>query len=358
MAMMRPATPVTIDEVDERFDEIIDVRSPSEFEEDHLAGAINLPVLDDEERVRIGTTYKQTDAFLARREGAAIVAERAAVYIRGHFADKDPSYFPLVYCWRGGMRSNSLAVILSSIGWRVCVLEGGYREYRRSIVKWFAETERIDQLRFIVIAGLTGSGKTDILHVLAENGNQVLDLEGLAIHRGSLLGNEPDQPQPSQKYFESQLYRQLRSFDPERPVFVESESHRIGRMQQPSRLWKKIKESPVIEIAIPRSERARYLLEGYDHFCKDAPSLKGRLALLKGVRGQKVIDAWSELIDSGQWTVFVEDILEHHYDPAYLRSRKSHFQTAIVRIEEDDISPNGIEKIAEKIVQAAAKSEE
>ena len=356
--MIRPATLVSIDAVDDRFDEIIDVRSPSEFNEDHLAGAINLPAMNDEERARIGTTYKQNDAFLARREGAAIVAERAAVYIRGHFAGKDPSYFPLVYCWRGGMRSNSLAVILSSIGWRVCVLEGGYREYRRSIVKWFAETERIDALRFIIIAGLTGSGKTDLLHSLAEKGNQVLDLEGLAIHRGSLLGNEPDQPQPSQKQFESLLYRQLRSFDPERPVFVESESHRIGRTQQPSRLWKKIKQSPVIEIAIPRAERARYLLEGYDHFCKDAPSLKGRLALLKGVCGQKPIDAWSELIDSGQWMVFVEDILEHHYDPAYRRSRKSHFQKAFEQIEADNISPDGIDKIAEKILQAVTKSQE
>lgn len=354
---MRQATPIQADEINGRFDEIIDVRSPSEFAEDHLPGAINLPVLNDEERARIGTIYKQVDTFLARRDGAAIIAERSASYLRGHFANKDPSYFPLVYCWRGGMRSNSLAVILAAVGWRTGVVTGGYREYRRETVRWFAEDPLLDKIKLVVLAALTGSAKTDVLRKMKADGAQVLDLEGLAVHRGSLLGNEPDQEQPSQKLFESRLRSALLEFDLEKTVYVESESHRIGKVQIPVRLFRRIKAAPVVELLVPRPERARYLLETYAHFCADRDSLKARLAMLEKVRGQKQIDDWGAMIDAGDWQGFVEHMLEFHYDPAYRRSRKTLFQDATSRLESDDLSPAGIARLATAFVSLAESLE-
>lgn len=189
------------------FDAVIDVRSPAEFADDHIPGAINLPVLNDDERARVGTIYKQESPFAARKVGAALVSRNIARHLDEHFADKPKEYRPLVYCWRGGQRSGSFAIILSQIGFRATVLGGGYKTYRGQVMDGLREVS--GRFEFRVLAGRTGSGKTRVLREMAALGGQVLDLEELAVHRGSLLGSEPGCPQPPQRLFESLLYQRL-----------------------------------------------------------------------------------------------------------------------------------------------------
>lgn len=336
-----------------RFSEIIDVRSPSEFAEDAVPGALNLPVMDDDERARIGTVYKQESRFRARREGAAIVAEHAARHLRGHLSEKGGEYYPLVYCWRGGMRSGSLATILAAVGWRVAVLEGGYQAYRGELVRWFAEDLEQRKIRFVVIAGLTGSAKTHVLHALAESGEQVLDLEARANHRGSLLGSEPDAPQPSQRRFEGFLWDDLRRFDPTRTVFVEAESHRIGNLQIPPVLWALLKKSEVIELLVPLEVRRDFLLRTYPHFTDDPASLLAKLAYLHSLHGTARIEEWGTLVRGGDWKVLVDSLLASHYDPAYRRSRLKLYREALATVETDSLLPAAIPLLAEKVRQAA-----
>ncbi len=189
------------------FDAVIDVRSPAEFADDHIPGAVNLPVLNDDERVQVGTVYKQVHPFEARKLGAAMVSRNIARHLDEHFAGHPNGYRPLVYCWRGGQRSGSLATVLGQIGFRVTVLAGGYKTYRGEVLDGLRDAAERVQLR--VLAGRTGSGKTAVLRAVAAAGGQTLDLEELACHRGSLLGAEPGQPQPPQRLFESRLFERF-----------------------------------------------------------------------------------------------------------------------------------------------------
>ena len=214
------------------FDDVIDVRSPSEFAEDHLPGAISLPVLSDAERARVGTIYVRDDRFRARRIGAALVARNAAAHIEERLADRGGGWRPLVYCWRGGQRSGAFAVILDQIGWRVGQLEGGYRSWRRLVSELLYQGALPHRL--VVLDGNTGTAKTDILHAVARRGGQVLDLEGLAAHRGSVLGAVAG-GQPSQKAFETRLASAVAALDRSRPTLVEAESSRIGERMVPPR---------------------------------------------------------------------------------------------------------------------------
>ncbi len=309
------------------FTEIIDVRSPSEFEDDHIPGALNLPVLSDEERAEVGTIYKEKP-FEARRLGASLISANAARHLLTHFADKDKSYSPLVYCWRGGMRSNALAQILRSVGWRARLLEGGYKAFRKFVTE---DTERIladPQMKLTVLAGQTGVAKTRLLHALEDMGAQILDLEALAQHKGSVLGLEPGSSQPSQKNFETRLWHALTQLDPLRAVFTEAESNRIGSLHCPATLWKKLGQGEVIEIRMPVSQRAAFLLQDYPYFCRDPLHLKSLLNRLIKLRGHQQIKHWYDLIDSGQWQDFVESVLRDHYDIVYrcAGDEKSNYQ--------------------------------
>src|SRR5471032_1133073 len=250
------------------FDAIIDVRSPSEFAEDHLPGAINLPVLNDEQRVRVGTLYKQTSAFEAKKLGAALVAKNIARHIEDGFLGHPHDWKPLVYCWRGGNRSGAMAHILARIGWPAAQLDGGYKAFRAHVN---AALEQPPALSFKVICGTTGSGKSRLLEVLNANGAQVLDLEQLAAHRGSVLGNLPSQPQPRQKAFETAIWHALRSFDPALPVFVESESKKVGNLRVPAALMDTMRASDCIALTLSRENRVRLLMEDYAHFT-DSPA--------------------------------------------------------------------------------------
>ena len=241
-----------------QFDAIIDVRSPAEFALDHIPGSINFPVLNNEERAQIGTLYKQVSPFAAKKLGAAIVSRNIAYHLEKSLLEFPREWRPLIYCWRGGERSGAFTHILNRIGWKAMQLEDGYQGFRRVVIDDLDAAAK--QFHFQVICGMTGSGKTRILHELQLLGAQVLDLEGLAIHRGSVLGNEPDIEQPSQKGFETELWNVLQNLDPNKPVFIESESKKVGGVHIPDSLMEKIRNGLCIELRSSLPTRVSWLL--------------------------------------------------------------------------------------------------
>jgi tRNA 2-selenouridine synthase len=306
-----------------QFDAIIDVRSPAEFAEDHIPGAISAPVLDDEERAKVGTLYKQVSAFDAKKLGAALLARNFARHVDTLFRDKEHSWRPLVYCWRGGKRSGAAAHILREIGWKADTLEGGYKAYRRWVVQQLEELPQ--QLEWRVIHGPTGSGKSRLLAALRSAGAQVLDLEQLAAHRGSVLGNLPDRPQPSQKMFESLLLQEISDLQAEKPIYVEGESKKIGQLQVPEALMDRMRASPCVRLDTSLEVRVSLLLDEYRHFVIDKDSLETQLDCLIALHGRERINEWKALAARGAWREFVARLLIEHYDPAYRRSSHRNF---------------------------------
>ena len=308
------------------FDEIIDARSPSEYAEDHLPGAINAPTLDDEERELVGTIYKERSAFDAKRVGAPLAARNIARHIEERFAERPKGWRPLVYCWRGGGRSGSMVHVLRQVGWNAQRLEGGYKAFRRQVV---AELETLPQpFTFHVICGATGSGKSRLLEALAAEGAQVLDLEALAAHRGSVLGGLPDAPQPTQKSFETLLWTALSQFDPARPVWVESESRKIGTLRVPDALLARMRDSRCFRLEAPADVRVQLLLEDYRHFVGSPAALLAKLELLRDLHGAERLDLWRGHLERGAWEPLVHDLLESHYDPAYRKSLARNYRDA------------------------------
>lgn len=305
------------------FDEIIDVRSESEFAEDHIPGAINCPVLDDRQRAEVGTVYKRVSAFEAKKIGAALVSENIALHLRTHFLDKPRTWRPLIYCWRGGGRSGALTHVLSEIGWKAGRLDGGYKAFRRAVIDDLVTLPAQFTLR--VICGVTGTGKSRLLRALASIGEQVLDLEALAAHRGSVLGNLPNEPQPSQKFFESLIWRALQGFDRTRPIYVESESKKIGVLRVPQALIEAMWASPPLAIEAPMDVRVALLKEEYAHFLEDAMALNAQLDCLTALHGRETIQRWQALATTKQWDTLTSELLVKHYDPAYIRAITSHY---------------------------------
>ena len=307
----------------ETFDIIIDVRSPGEFAEDHLPGAINCPVLDDDERIRIGTLYKQVNAFEAKKAGAALVSRNIGNHIETRFMDKPRDWKPLIYCWRGGNRSGAMAHVLARIGWHAVQLDGGYKEFRRHVNT--ALTTLPGQFRYRVICGTTGSGKSRLLQTLAAAGAQVLDLELLAAHRGSVLGHLPDAPQPSQKMFETRIWEKLRGFDPAVDVFIESESKKVGNLRVPDALMDAMRASPCIALELPDAARVALLMADYAHFVESPDALNRQLDCLTTLYGAAPIKRWQDMASGGAMEPLVSELLVQHYDPAYRRSIARNF---------------------------------
>ncbi len=348
---------------------LVDARSPSEFAEDHLPGAMNLPVLDDAERARVGTLHREHGSFAANRDGAALVSRRIAAMLEGPLAGAPKDWSPIVYCWRGGSRSWSLATVLARIGWRVSLLEGGYRGFRQRVV---ADTARIaPQLRLFVLAGPTGVGKTRLLQLAARAGHQVLDLEALANHRGSVLGAQvdatrpdagapasdpglaaaPPRTQPSQKAFESRLWRALRAFDAARPVLVESESRKIGRVHLPEPVIVAMRGSPCLRIDAAVPTRIALLRDEYRHFEHDPAPLLVQLDRLVALYPDGRVRGWRDRIACGDWDGFVAALLLQHYDPAYFRSMQRNYAgiEAAPLIEIADAGDDALADAAERI---------
>ncbi|MFD2367964.1 tRNA 2-selenouridine(34) synthase MnmH [Pseudoduganella sp. GCM10020061] len=337
----------------DEFDAIIDVRSPSEFALDHLPGAINYPVLDDAEREQVGTLYKQVNSFEAKKVGAALVSKNIGRHIEEHLSGHPREWKPLVYCWRGGNRSGSMAHVLARIGWPAVQLDGGYKAYRARVSADLAEAPT---LPFRVVCGTTGSGKSRLLEVLDAAGAQVLDLEKLAAHRGSVLGHLPDEPQPSQKLFESRIWDALRRFNPSQPVFVESESKKVGNLRVPDALMDTMRQSPCIALSLSRDDRVRLLMEDYHHFAANPEVLNAQLDHLVKLHGREKIDAWHALANSGRIEELVALLLADHYDPAYLRSIDRNFVQYgdALPLELPGIDPEHFEAAAQHLKQLAA----
>ena len=305
------------------FDCVIDTRSPAEFALDHIPGAINCPVLDNDERILIGTLYKQESPFTAKKRGAALVAKNIARHLETHFMDMPREWRPLIYCWRGGERSGAFTHILQRIGWKAVQLDGGYQGFRRQVIAELDAAAK--QCSFRVICGMTGSGKTRVLHELKLQGEQVLDLEGLANHRGSVLGGDPLEPQPAQKAFETRLWNALRSMDSARIIYVESESKKVGGVHVPDALMERIRDGECIEVRASNATRVAWLMREYQHFLTDTPALESKLHMLNARYGKETISAWCQQAREGRFTDLVNDLLVAHYDPSYQSSIKRNF---------------------------------
>lgn len=315
--------PVRVTEI-AQFATVIDARSPAEFALDHIPGAINCPVLDDDERAMIGTLYKQKGAFEAKRLGAALVAANLARHLKTTLADCPANWRPLVYCWRGGMRSGSMVTWLRLVGWDAQQLAGGYKAYRHHVTEQLRQ--RVPQLQLRVVCGATGSAKTRLLHALQAQGAQVLDLEGLACHKGSLLGSLPGVAQPSQKAFETQLFDAICQLDVAQPVFIEGESAKIGRLAVPLELIGHMRSSPVLEVQATPAVRLEFLLRDYAYLADDVPLLCQRLDLLKELQGKETIARWQAWAQAGDWPSLFAELMALHYDPQYLRSQSRNFK--------------------------------
>lgn len=305
------------------FSTIIDARSEGEYALDHLPHAVNWPSLNNEERIFVGTMYKQQGAFEAQKHGASMVAANIARHIQREVLELPKNWQPLIYCWRGGKRSGSLSLVLGQIGFKVNLIEGGYKAFRAAMVEDIPK--RVAPLQFKVISGPTGSGKTRLLYALAAEGAQVLDLEDLASHRSSVLGHIPGQPQPSQKRFDTLVWQALRSFDPARPVFVESESRKVGNLSIPESLMLAMRDSPCFELQLSLDERVALLMEDYKFFVDDQDLFGRRLDALVAIRGKAVVEAWKEQIHAGHIDQVVRDLLVLHYDPTYASSMVRNF---------------------------------
>ncbi|MFW5881542.1 MAG: tRNA 2-selenouridine(34) synthase MnmH, partial [Roseicyclus sp.] len=261
--------------------------------------------------------------------------------------DRDGGWRPLVYCWRGGQRSGSFASILGQIGWRVEVLGGGYRTWRRLVVERFYDADL--GFRLVRLDGFTGTAKTALLAEVARLGGQVLDLEGLARHRGSILG-DVDGAQPSQKGFETALVQALDALDPGRPVLVEAESARIGAVRLPPALWGAMKGSPRIVVDAPLAARAAFLAGEYAGLAADREALVARLDGLRPLAGHGTVDVWLELLAEGRLTDLAQALVSQHYDPAYGRLRRDDDGPVVARIGLPDLGPEARAGAAREIL--------
>ncbi|MEI8029080.1 MAG: tRNA 2-selenouridine(34) synthase MnmH [Comamonadaceae bacterium] len=336
------------------FDSVIDARSEGEFEEDHLPGAVNWPTLNNDERRDIGTLYKQVNAFEAKKRGAAIAARNIASHIEREVINKPRDWKPLAYCWRGGQRSGALSLILSQIGFRVTLLEGGYKAFRAAVVHDIPRL--VGTLEWRVVCGTTGSGKTRLLQALAAQGAQVLDLEALANHRSSVLGAIPGLAQPTQKRFDTLVWNALRPLDVTRPVFIESESKKVGNVSVPPSLIEAMRQSPCLNLVLPDAERVALLLEDYAFFVQDIEHFCERLQVLAEFRGKVVVAGWLASVRAGNIAPVVQQLLTQHYDPVYLQSMQRNFlrfENAKV-ISPSDHSVAAMNSLAQQLLQNLA----
>ncbi|MFC3181275.1 tRNA 2-selenouridine(34) synthase MnmH [Cypionkella sinensis] len=330
------------------FDDIIDARAPAEYADDHLPGAISLPVLDDTERAQVGTIYKQVSPFTARKIGAALVAQNVARHLQGPLADKPGGWRPLVYCWRGGQRSGSFALILAQVGWRVETIAGGYKAWRALVVKALYDTPF--PCPVVLLDGNTGSAKTEILNLLPARGVQVLDLEGLAHHRGSVFGQRGRQP--SQKAFEGALALAIARLDPARPVVIEAESSKVGERRLPPWLWKAMAAAPRVAIAAEVSARAAYLVRAYADLVEDGARLAGVVAQLRPFHASAQIDAWQAMAEAGAFVDLAAGLMQQHYDPRYAKHR-ARLAVRCVDVTAAGLRPDDLAGLADQVARAA-----
>ena len=336
------------------FDEVIDVRSPLEFEDDRIPGSINLPVLSNAEREMIGTIYKQKSKFEAKKLGASIVSKNISDHLKDYLYNKNRDWLPLIYCWRGGQRSYALATILDQIGWKVEVVDGGYKSFRKHIREFL--NKNIVNYFLILLKGNTGTAKTRILNLIGERNGQIIDLESLASHKGSVFGSQ-GQKQPSQKLFETLIYDKVKNLKTGEPIFVEAESNKIGNLHIPKEFWKLMKNSPQIELSATVEHRAQFLVEEYSEITTDLDLLEKQITSLSTIAGHKVVESWLQMAKNKEFYGLVKQLMEKHYDPRYERSLLRKKKEVFAELKIEDMSQKGLSSMADRILQTAKKIE-
>lgn len=303
---------------------LIDVRSPSEYNLCTIPDSINIPIFDDDERKKVGTAYVQEGAEKAKKLGIEIVS-RKLPDMYDKIYELSRKYKNLIFfCARGGLRSGSLVALLNSLGINAFKLNGGYKKYRKYIIKALPET--VKEVQFIVLYGNTGVGKTEVLKALKEEGMDILDLEECANHRGSFFGSVGLGEQNSQKMFESLLYKSLR-YRKSDIVFVEGESRKIGKVTIPDCIFDTMMEGIHINIAASFETRVSNI---YRDYVKDNDSeIISALEMLRKFLGDKNIDYYRELIDKSQYKEVIEELMVKYYDPLYSHKRKDYQETFI-----------------------------
>ncbi|MBL8308930.1 MAG: tRNA 2-selenouridine(34) synthase MnmH [Burkholderiales bacterium] len=328
---------------------IIDARSEGEYAEDFIPGAVNRPVLNNEERARVGTTNRVDSPFAARRVGAPLVVRNIADMVERHFASQPKDWSPLVYCWRGGKRSGTLTWLLREIGFDARQLSGGYKAFRARVN---SELPALAQRhRYVTICGCTGTGKTALLGALTQAGAQVIDLEGLANHRGSLLGAQ-ETPQPTQKHFDTLLWNALRQLDPTRPVFVESESKKIGHLQMPDAMRAAMAAGDCVWLDVPLAARVAHIRNEYAHFVANPQALMEKLRPLKVLRGAKLLATWQDLADRRDIDALFASLMVDHYDPLYTTAIARNYPRLkdARRIDLPQVAPDALRSAAHSLV--------
>lgn len=330
---------------------IIDVRSEAEFSIDHIPGAINLPVLNNTERKIIGTIYKKFGSFEANKSGAMIITKNISLILQ-RFINLPKDLEIVVYCWRGGKRSYSLNTILNSIGIKSNIIKGGYKSFRKMVI------EKLETLpknyKFVVIAGPTGNGKTLLLEKLEKSGENIINLEQLANHYGSVLG-DINLIQPTQKSFETHLLYSLSKLEASKICFIESESKKIGKLSIPDILLKKIRNSPCIQIEIPIDSRVENIKENYKYFIDNPDELLTRLKKIKQYIGIENLNNWTKLINHYEWDAFIEQMITSYYDPLYNKSLNQNYRIDFKIQSNENTFKDNINFIFDKITNLKDK---
>ncbi len=324
---------------------LVDVRSPAEFEHGHIPGAVNMPLFNNDERAIVGIGYKKGGKEHAVQLGLEIVGPKLAGFVK-QAKRLAPKKEILVHCWRGGMRSGSMAWLFETAGMKATTLEGGYKAYRKYIREQFSRP-----VKMWVLGGYTGSGKTDILKALERQGEQFLDIEAIAHHKGSVFGPLGQEPQPTNEQFENNLADVWRKFNFSKTIWVEDESRQLGKCALPDPLFLQLRKAPLIKIMVPKTEREKRLVKEYGAFKKE--ELKEQLVKIRErLGGQYLKEALKELENGNLQTV--AGLTLRYYDKAYAHGASQRPQEKVFELvlEKDDPQENAkavLEFVKEKI---------